>query len=76
MFVSEIGADVTAVELGRFWKRMLTALPYRFYFKAIGLASFRVPTGKPDSQSDGHFIRSFPGTCSLTPRMSANFASS
>jgi hypothetical protein len=25
----------------------------RFYFQAIGLAGFRVPTGNPDSQSAG-----------------------
>jgi hypothetical protein len=30
---------------------MMTAPPYRFYFKAICLAGFRVPAGKPASQS-------------------------
>jgi hypothetical protein len=35
---------------------MLTALPYRFYFEAIGLAGFRVPAEKPASQSTGHFL--------------------
>ena len=34
-----------------FWKRTLTALPSRFHFEAICLAGFRVPAGKPDSQS-------------------------
>jgi hypothetical protein len=34
---------------------MLTALPYRFYFQAICLAGFRVPAGKPVSQSADSF---------------------
>jgi len=37
---SEIGADRTAVESRRFWERMLTALPSRFYFMAFCLAGF------------------------------------
>ena len=31
-----------ALESRRFWKRMLTALPDRFHFPAIGLAGFQV----------------------------------
>jgi hypothetical protein len=45
-----------ALESRRFWKRMLTALLYRFHFEAICLAGFRVPVGKLDSPSAGYFI--------------------
>jgi hypothetical protein len=39
-----------------FWKRTLTALPYRFHFEAICLAGFGVPVRKPESQSAEPFI--------------------
>jgi hypothetical protein len=38
-------------EVARFSKRPLSAWPSRFAFQAICLAGFRVPAGKPASQS-------------------------
>jgi hypothetical protein len=44
-----------AVESRRFWKRMLTALPYRFYFEAVCLAGFRVPQESRPVKAPIHF---------------------
>jgi len=46
---------------------MLTALPYRFYFEAIGLAGFRVPQKNRPVQARALYQMSGTATCDIIP---------